>query len=180
MLPAPGATDPDYFAVRLFAEALGGGMSSRLFQEAREKRGLAYSIDAWAETYADIGVLGVYAGASAGNAAELARVAAGETMALAERIEPEELSRAKAQLKAHLFMARESPMVRAELAAGQMLLLGRIIPPAEMAAMIDAVGASDIARVGRRLLEPRVSAAAVLGPKGALAAAEGFQRALAH
>src|SRR5690606_18965770 len=104
LLPAPGARDEDYFALRLFAEALGGGMSSRLFQEAREKRGLAYAIDAYAETYADTGVLGVYAGCAAGDAAELARVAAGEIAALAARIEDAELARAKAQLKAALFM----------------------------------------------------------------------------
>ncbi len=60
----------DYFALRLFAEILGGGMASRLFQEAREKRGLAYAIDAYSETYADAGVLGVFAGCAAKDAAE--------------------------------------------------------------------------------------------------------------
>ena len=78
LLPALGLRDPDYFALRLFAEILGGGMSSRLFQEARERRGLAYAIDAYAETYADVGVLGVYAGCAAGDAGDLASVAAGE------------------------------------------------------------------------------------------------------
>jgi predicted Zn-dependent peptidase len=58
MLPAVSAREDDYFALRIFAEALGGGMSSRLFQEAREKRGLAYNIDAYADTYADAGALG--------------------------------------------------------------------------------------------------------------------------
>src|SRR6185437_13786217 len=104
LLPASGAMDDDYFALRVFAEALGGCMSSRLFQEAREKRGLAYSIDAYAEAYSDTGVLGIYAGCQAKDAAELARVTAGEIAALGAKIEDAELARCKAQLKAHLFM----------------------------------------------------------------------------
>ena len=178
LLPAPGSRDPDYFTLRIFAEALGGGMSSRLFQEARERRGLAYSIDAWADSYTDVGVLGVYAGAAPKDAAELAKVAAGELRGLAEQIGADELERAKAQLKAHLFMAREAPTVRAEQAAGQVLLFGRLIPPADLAEGIDAVTPADLVRLGERLLAPKATAAAVLGPKSALSAAEGFQRAL--
>ncbi len=73
LLPAPGSLDDDFWALRLFAEMLGGGMSSRLFQEARERLGLAYAIDAYSDTYADVGVLGVYAGCAARDAARLAR-----------------------------------------------------------------------------------------------------------
>ena len=178
LLPAPGALDRDYYALRLFAETLGGGMSSRLFQEAREKRGLAYNIDAWADTYSDVGALGVYAGASADKATELAKVAAAEIASLAAKIEPDELARAKAQLKAHLFMAREAPLVRAEQAAGQVLLFGELITAASIAEGIDAVSAADIARVGSRLLEPARCVAAVLGSRASLGAAEGFRRAL--
>ncbi|MCK5909392.1 MAG: insulinase family protein, partial [Caulobacter sp.] len=107
MLPACGAREDDYFALRIFAECLGGGMSSRLFQEAREKRGLAYNIDAYADTYADHGALGIYAGCAAGDAVETAKVCADELLKLVDRIEEAELARAKAQLKAHMFMARE-------------------------------------------------------------------------
>jgi predicted Zn-dependent peptidase len=178
LLPAPGVRDEDYFTLRLFAEALGGGMSSRLFQEAREKRGLAYSIDAWADTYAETGLLGVYAGAAPGDTAELAKVVAGELLELAGRIGDEELERSKAQLTAHLFMARESPLNRAEQAAGQVLLFGRLIAPADLAQGIEAVTPSDVARLGARLLNPKASAAAVLGPRPSLTAAEGFRRAL--
>jgi predicted Zn-dependent peptidase len=85
MLPAVSAREDDYFALRIFAEALGGGMSSRLFQEAREKRGLAYNIDAYADTYADAGALGVYAGCAAGDA-ETAKVCAEQIALLAARI----------------------------------------------------------------------------------------------
>jgi predicted Zn-dependent peptidase len=178
LLPGPGACDADYYVGRVFVEALGGGMSSRLFQEAREKRGLAYSIDAWADNYTDIGVIGVYAGAAAGNAGELARVAAGEMRSLAANASADELARAKAQLTAHLFMAREAPLVRAEQAAGQALLFGRLFTPTQVAEGIEAVTAQDIARLGERMLAAGTCAASVLGPKAALSAAESFQRAL--
>jgi predicted Zn-dependent peptidase len=178
LLPAPGARDPDYFALRLLAEILGGGMASRLFQEARERRGLAYAIDAYAETYADTGVLGVFAGCAARDAAELAQVSAGELEGLTRGPESAELARAKAQLKASLFMSRESASSRAELAAAQVLLLGRTLAPHELAAEIDAVEAADIARLADQVLGSRQSAVAVLGPRAALPAAKAFQRAV--
>jgi len=178
LLPGEGARSRGYYVQRIFAEALGGGMASRLFQEAREKRGLAYSIDAYSETYGDTGVLGIYAGCAAEDAAALAGVCAGQVRALAEAIEPTELARAKAQLKAHMFMALESPLARAEGLAGQILLFGRPLSPAEMAQGIDEVTAADIRAYGERLLSQRRCAGAVLGPKRALGAAEAFERAL--
>lgn len=178
LLPAPGARDEDYFALRLFAEALGGGMSSRLFQEAREKRGLAYSIDAYAETYADTGVLGIYAGCQAKDTAELARVTAREVGALGAQIGEAELARCKAQLKAHLFMSAERALVRAEQSAGQTLLFGQPLTSDHLAAAIDAVTGADIARVAQRIVSPRRAATAVLGPKGAMKAGEAFESAL--
>jgi predicted Zn-dependent peptidase len=178
LLPGVGARDPAYFAQRLFAEALGGGMSSRLFQEARERLGLAYAIDAYADSYEDIGVLGLYAGTAASDAGVTAEVCAAQIQALAARIEDAELARCKAQLKAHLFMARESPLARAEQAAGQTLLFDRLFTPAELAEAVDGVGPSDIAAYGDRLLRPGLWAGAVLGPKAALKAARAFERAL--
>ncbi len=178
LLPGVGARDEAYFVQRLFAEALGGGMSSRLFQEAREKLGLAYTIDAYAEGYGDVGVLGIYAGTGAADAGRTAEVCAGQVMALADHIEDRELARSKAQLKAHLFMARESPVARAEQAAGQTLLFDRLFTPAQIAEAIDAVSARDIRAYGRRLLESGRLASAVLGPKPALDAGEAFRRAL--
>ncbi|AZS19729.1 MULTISPECIES: pitrilysin family protein [unclassified Caulobacter] len=178
MLPACGAREDDYFALRIFAECLGGGMSSRLFQEAREKRGLAYNIDAYADTYADHGALGIYAGCAAGDAVETAKVCADELLKLADRIEEAELARAKAQLKAHMFMAREQPLSRAEQGAGQVLLFGRLYPPAELAREVDAVTPADVARLGRRLVSAGRAATAVLGAKSALKAGEAFDKAL--
>ncbi|MBV9510682.1 MAG: insulinase family protein [Caulobacteraceae bacterium] len=178
LLPAFGVRDPDYFALRLLAEILGGGMSSRLFQEVRETRGLAYAIDAYADTHSDAGVLGIYAGTSGADAGEAARVAAGEVRRLTDGVTNAELARAKAQMKAATFMARESALARAEQAAGQLLLFDRLISPSEAAAAIEAVSLADVARVAERLLAPRLCAGAVLGPKRATGAGAAFEDAL--
>ena len=177
-LPGVGAADPDYFAMRVFAEALGGGMSSRLFQEARERLGLAYAIDAFAESYQDTGVVGVYAGCAAKDAAGLADVVAAEIRKLAQGIGEAELARAKAQLKAGLFMARESLAARAEQAAAQLLVFDRLLAPEEIAAAVDAVTPDAIRRLIERVLGAGLSAPAVLGPARALGAADRFHQAL--
>jgi predicted Zn-dependent peptidase len=178
LLPAPGIADPGHWALRLFAEILGGGMSSRLFQEARERLGLAYAIDAYSDAYADVGVLGVYSGCAPKDAGRLAEVAAGEILALADHVAPSELARAKAQLKAGLFMARESLAARAEQAAAQWLAHGRLVAPAETAAAIDAVSEADLSRIAARLLAPRLCTVSVLGPRSAMDAGARFEAAL--
>lgn len=178
LLPAVGVLDPDYFTLRLLAEILGGGMASRLFQEAREKRGLAYAIDAYSETYADAGVLGVFAGCAASDAEELARVTAGEIIELTRPVGQAELARAKAQLKGSMFMGREGALARAEQAAGQVLLFGRTLHPDIVAREVDSVTAEDIARLVEWILRERKSAVAVLGPKTALRAAPVFEASL--
>lgn len=178
LLPAVGVQDPDYFALRLLSEILGGGMASRLFQEAREKRGLAYAIDAYSETYADVGVLGVFAGCDAADAAELAEVTIQELKALTDPVGEAELSRAKAQLKGSMFMGRESALARAEQAAGQVLIFGRTLDPDAVAAEVDEVTARQLADLTARILAPGKAAVAVLGPKAAQPAAERFQAAL--
>jgi len=178
LLPAVGAADDDYFVLRVFAEALGGGMSSRLFQEARENRGLAYTIDAYADTYEDVGMLGVYAGCAAADTAELARICAAQIRDLASNVGPAELARAKAQLKASMFMGREQPLSRAEQAAGQALMFGRLYPAAEIADAIDAVTPADFARLGERMTAPRKSVVSVLGSKAAMSAPEAFESAV--
>jgi predicted Zn-dependent peptidase len=177
-LPGVGVADPDYFAFRLLAEILGGGMASRLFQEARERLGLAYAIDAFAESYQEIGLLGVYAGCAAKDAGKLAKVTAAEILKLFDGVSLAELDRAKAQLKASVFMARESLLARAEQAAAQTLVWGRTIPPAETAQAIDAVTNADLKRLAARIVDPRKSAPAVLGPAAALKAADAFHQAM--
>ncbi|PZQ65679.1 MAG: peptidase M16 [Phenylobacterium zucineum] len=178
LLPAVGVRDPDYFALRILAEILGGGMASRLFQEAREKRGLAYAIDAYSETYADVGVLGVCAGCDAKDAGELAQVTIDELKGLTDLVGEAELSRAKAQLKGSMFMGRESALARAEQNAGQTLIFGETLDPDDLAEQVDAVSARQLADLTTRILQPRKAAVAILGPKAALPAAERFQQAL--
>ena len=155
-------------------------MTSRLFQEVREKHGLAYAIDAYLESYADVGVLGIFAGCAARDAGKAAKLAAQQIIALTENPTPEELARSKAQLKGGLFMARESALARAEQGAGQVLLLDRLVTPAELADRVDAVELADLKAVGARALSPGLSAQAVLGPASAGAAAGAFAEGLSR
>ena len=105
---------PDLFSLQVFTNVLGGGMSSRLFQEVREIRGLCYSIYAFHAAYADTGMFGVYAGTDAADLPELMRVVVDEIGNAAETITEAEIARAKAQMKAGLLMALESSGARAE------------------------------------------------------------------
>lgn len=178
-LPGLSATDAALPAMRLFGEILGGGMASRLFQSAREERGLAYAIDAYQEAYEDAGVLGIYAGAAADRAVALAEIAAAEVRGLAEQGPTgAELSRAKAVLKGGLWMADENPMSRAGRAAAQTLIFGAPIPTDVSVEQMEAVTAEDLRAVGARLLEGGRTATAVLGPKAGAPAGEAFSRAL--
>jgi predicted Zn-dependent peptidase len=179
LAPAPSLLDPDYWTLRVFAEALGGGMSSRLFQEVRETLGLAYAIDAYAEAWSDVGALGIYAGCAPADAGDLAQAVAEQIRALARDVGIAELARAKAQLKASLFMGRESLTGRAEQAAAQLLVFGRTVATAEFAAWVDAVEAADFARLGAAMTGAGRSAVAVLGPRAAGDAADRFRVALA-
>jgi predicted Zn-dependent peptidase len=178
LLPTPGVSDPAHWPLRVFAEALGGGMSSRLFQEARERLGLAYAIDAYGEAYADVGVLGIYAGCAPADAGRLAEVAAGEIKALVADIGEGELARAKAQLKASLFMSRESLLARTEQSALQMLTYGAVQRPSDVAFAIDAVGPEDVRALEAHLLTSGRSTVSVLGPRAAMDAPARFDEAL--
>ena len=178
-LPAPSATDTAYPAARLMTEVLGGGMASRLFQSAREERGLAYAVDAYHEPYEEAGILGIYAGASADRAVELAQVCAAELKALAkDGPTAAELSRAKAVLNAGLWMSDESPASRAGRAAAQVLLFGRLIPSQIMADRTTAQTAEDVRAAAVGCLSAGLTATAVLGPKAAAPAGAAFRDAL--
>ena len=179
-LPAMSATDPDLAAMRLFTEILGGGMASRLFQSAREERGLAYAIDAYHEAYEDTGVLGIYAGASADRAVELAELCADEIRSLAaDGPSDGELSRARAVQKAGLWMSDESPASRAGRNAAQTLIYGAPVSTDDSVARIETVTAEDLKRVGARVLAGGLSSSAVLGPKAANGAGAAFAKRLA-
>ena len=178
-LPSMGALDPRLPALRLFTEILGGGMASRLFQSAREDRGLAYAIDAYQEAYEDAGLLGIYAGAAADRAVELAEVSAAELLDLAEKGPTDaELSRAKAVLNATLWMADESPASRAGRNAAQTLIFGAPVLSEDSAARILAQTSEDLRAVGQSLVEAGRSATAVLGPRAAAPAGAAFSARL--
>jgi predicted Zn-dependent peptidase len=156
--------DPDYWAMQVLATALGGGMSSRLFQEVRENRGLCYNISSYCSAYADTGLLSIYAGTGAGDLPQLMPVVAEETAKLVEGASDEEVDRARAQLKASLLMSLESCSAQCEGLARQLLSFGRPLPTDEIVRRLDAVDAAAVRRVGRRLLAGGAASVVALGP----------------
>jgi predicted Zn-dependent peptidase len=163
--------DDDYYTLSVLSSALGGGMSSRLFQEIREKRGLVYSIYAFTAPYVDGGVFGVYAGTGRGDVDQLMPVLTEELASIGDTISETELARVRAQLKAGLLMAMESTRSRAERLGQHMLIYGRPLPPEEIVAKIDAVDRDAISRTARRLFSGRTTLAA-LGPVGGVRSLE--------
>ena len=143
---------------------LGGGMSSRLFQEVREKRGLAYSVFSFATSYADGGLFGIYAGTGESHLGELLPVLCDEVAKVATAIDHDELDRAKAQIKASLLMSLESPSSRCEQIARHMLIYGRPLPPDEIIERIDAVDRDAVTGAARRLIEEGSPTITALGP----------------
>ena len=162
--PGVCSADDDVFAAQVYVTALGGGMSSRLFQEAREKRGLCYSIYAFAHTFSDGGIIGVYTGTGENEAAEISAVVAGEMASLAETASEVEVARAKAQLKSGMLMGLERPAARAEQIAAQMSAYGRVLPIEELTARLEAVDAAAVRRFGERLMHTVRPAIAAIGP----------------
>jgi predicted Zn-dependent peptidase len=156
--------DQDIYALNLYSSIMGGGMSSRLFQEVREKRGLAYSVFSFVNAFPDTGTFGVYAGTGEGDLDELARVLTDELAGSADAISEAELVRAKAQAKAGLLMGLEHCAGVCEDAARHLLTFGRRIPRDEILSRIDAVTHDDIKRVARRLFENPTPSVTALGP----------------
>lgn len=160
-----GYRDPDYYALGVLSSLYGGGMSSRLFQEIREIRGLAYSVYSFIQSYGDGGLFGVYAGTSAEEAAQVAEIVADELRNLPERVTEAEIARARAQMRADLLMGRESTSSRAEQLSGQLFAYGKPIATATLLEKIDAVDRDAIARLARRLSASPLTLAAI-GPTG--------------
>ena len=161
--PGVGYADPDYYPVLLLSTLLGGGMSSRLFQEIREKRGLVYSIYSFAAPYMDGGLFGIYAGTGEDEAAELVPVTLEELARVQVDANEVELRRARTQTKASLLMSLESTGSRCEQLARQFQVFGRLIPTAETVAKIDAVTVEDVRRAAARVFRGKPTLAA-MGP----------------
>jgi len=172
--------DPALYSLQVFASVLGGGMSSRLFQEVREIRGLCYSIYAFHAPYADTGLFGLYAGTDSSDAAELMRVVVDEMASATETITEAEIARAKAQMKAGLLMALESSGARAEQLARQMMIHGRPMPLDEIVGKIEAVTVESARSAGRALLGRSRPAIAALGPGAGLENAAAIAESIAR
>lgn len=155
---------PDMFAAQIYSTALGGGMSSRLFQEAREKRGLCYAIHCFGQSFKDCGMFAVYAGTGADQASELMAVIAGEMNALAAGPNEDEVRRAKAQMRAGLLMSLESPSSRCEQIAGMLWSHGRLLPLKELVEKLDAVTPADVGRYAQSVTRNGALSLAALGP----------------
>ncbi|ANP47386.1 hypothetical protein ATE48_16435 [Candidatus Viadribacter manganicus] len=173
--PGPSSSDERIYAARLLSEIFGGGMSSRLFQEVRETRGLVYAIDSALDTLEDDGRISVYAGCSADNAREVAEIVRDQLELMAAKGPTEaELTRAKAVSRASMLMGVEAPSARAEARVSQLFLRDKLSDFSEIRARMDAVTCEQIQAVAAKALEGPACAAAI-GPKaghGALAAFE--------
>ncbi len=161
-------TSPDYYTAQILSMALGGGMSSRLFQVVREKRGLCYSIYAFHWAFADGGLFGVHAATGEDDIAELTPVVLGEIERAAADLSEDEIGRAKAQARAGLLMALESPIARAGQLARQLMVFGRVVPVEELVAKIDAVTVADARRLAGAMFTETAPTLAAIGPVGSL------------
>ncbi len=160
----PAQAEDAAYAAQIFATALGGGMSSRLFQEAREKRGLCYSIFAQASAYADTGCLTIYAGTGAQEVRALSDLIIDELRASAETLTEDEVARARAQLKAGMVMGLESPSNRAERLARSVAIWGRAQSLEEVVSRIEAVDLATARAVAETLCAAARPALALYGP----------------
>lgn len=163
--------DPRHYALHVFSSLLGGGMSSRLFQELREERGLCYSVFSSMMPFSDTGALVIYGGTNGDDADEFMRVTADIMREAAEQPSETEVARARAQLKMSLMMALESPARRAEQMAQHILAFDRVLSRQEMADAIDAIGVNEVRAAAQCLFESPPALAAI-GPVRRLSSVE--------
>jgi predicted Zn-dependent peptidase len=163
--PSVAYGHPDYYPTMLLSTLLGGGMSSRLFQEVREKRGLVYSVYSFTAPAMDGGLFGVYAGTGESEAAELMPVTVEELRKVQHDVTDAELNRARAQVKAGLLMSLESTGSRCEQLARQIQVFGRVVPTAETVGRINAVTIAEVQAAAGRIFRSTPTLAA-LGPAG--------------
>jgi predicted Zn-dependent peptidase len=157
--PAPAQLDEDYFAARLFSDIVGGGMSSRLFQQVREDRGLAYSVYSQLQPYSDAGLFYVYAATARRESAAAAQLIEEIIHEAATSVTPREVDRVRTQSRAALLMSIESPWGHAHYLARQLAVHGRLVEPAEVIAELEAVTVDQVREAGARMLAgPRARA----------------------
>jgi predicted Zn-dependent peptidase len=165
---APSYRDPEIYVLQVLSNILGGGMSSRLFQEVREKRGLCYSVFSFGSAYEDAGQVGVYAATSPEHSNELLGLTTGIMMSVAAGVTEAEVARAKSQLKASLVMNLESASSRADQIARQFLAFGEVPSIASLTAKIDAVTSEQVRALASRLFRNRKPSFSAVGHIGQL------------
>lgn len=178
-LEGPDYRSPDIYTSQVYTTALGGGMSSRLFQKIREERGLCYSIFAQAGAYDDTGMITIYAGTSAAEIGELSALTIDELKRAAEDMTEAEVARARAQMKAGMLMGLESPSARAERMARNLAIWGRVPGLDEITARIDAVSLGAVRAYGETLAGAGRAALALYGPVEAAPSLEALRARLA-
>lgn len=160
--PGPSYREDAFFTAQVFSGLFGGGMSSRLFQEVREKRGLCYAIYSTAWGLRDAGLFGIHAATGTGLMGQLIDVIGAELKRAADTPPAAaELARSKAQLKAGLLMSLESSSARAEQVARHILTHNRVIGNEELMAKVDAVAAADVREFAGELLQGGLSVSVV-------------------
>ena len=174
--PGISFDDPDFYAVQVYATLLGGGMSSRLFQEVREKRGLCYSVFSFGSAYEDAGQVGVYAATSPEHSNELLDLTSEVMLSVASQVTEDEVARAKAQLKASLVMNLESASARADQIARQFLAFGQVPAIATLTAKIEAVTSEQVRALAERLFRHQKPAFSAVGHIGQLSAYDTITR----
>ena len=152
-----------YYSTAVYSTVLGSGMSSRLFQEIREKRGLVYSVSSYTSSFSDSGIFGVYAGTGQKEVKELIPVLCDQLNISAKNFTPEELQRAKAQFKASLLMGQESTSRRCRSNASKYLMHNKIISHEEIISKIDAVQLEDLERARLNILKSNITLSSI-GP----------------
>lgn len=160
----PGYRDADLYTAQVYATAMGGGMSSRLFQKIREERGLCYSIFAQAGAYDDTGMVTIYAGTSEEEIGDLCGLTIDELKRAADDMTEAEVARARAQMKAGMLMGLESASSRAERMARNLAIWGRVPGLEEVSERIDAVSCAAVRDYAGRLVGAGRSALALYGP----------------
>lgn len=155
--------DDDYYAAQILAMVLGGGMSSRLFQEVRENRGLAYSIYAFNSSHIDSGLFGIYAGTTPEKTNELVLATCDEVKKICEKISDKELARVRMQFEASLLMAKESSSTRMQRLGSDILSHDRLILDKEILKKVNAVTKSEVARVAQKIFTQSKPTFAAIG-----------------
>lgn len=172
---SPSFRDQSIYATQILAGALGGGMSSRLFQEVREKRGLCYTIFSQAGAYDDTGTFTVYAGTSGEQLSDLAEITIDELRRAADDMSEAEVARARAQMKAGMLMGLESPSNRVERLARLVQIWDRVPSLEDTVAKIDAVTCDDVKAMANRIGREAPMALAMYGPLGTAPAFQSLQ-----